>query len=677
MEFDSEAARQQCARSDLVSFDVFDTALLRSLARPVDLFLAMEPAISGVIGREIPSFSRARQDAEAAAKVRCAREDQPLTLHRIYEQLRSAAGLTADQGEALGRLEIEMEGKFTFAHPLILRLWQHASDLGKRVVFLSDMYLPSPAIARILESHGYAAPEVFVSAEWGGNKASGKLFGMVRTHLGVAPGRCVHFGDNFYADVLRARQNGWRARHTAAANRRPDWERPPAAPSDGLLSTSVALGLSRGNVTRRAYPPSGRAAADFWDGFGYEVAGPIYFHYLHWLCVQAQRDGVRHLLLCARDGYPLVRGLEILKKAWSLPLEATYFFASRRLINLAAIRELTPDTVDFLLMPNPGLTLRDFVLRLNLDPVAQEPFLKSLGFTSIDERIAHDFFGRFLQPVYGIRLRRWLEHVREELLSRFATERALLQKYFVQAQVEASDAALVDIGWKATVAQAVQDVVRQGNPAFKLPAYFFGTYAGAERLMRSGGRVASFFLHLGAPIRRQRLVSVHEGLIELLFAAPHGSIVGLESGPNGIVPVHAACEYGPEQLVDLARMRDGANRFIEEAARLLPSPLTSAPSDAGVDRCLRQLLHHPTREQALHLGRMPYRVSYGESDSPRPFAAPGRQSYGQAPWKCGYLAQLSRPRRWLARAAHLAHGAGVALKSGTLLSSVKWALFRK
>jgi hypothetical protein len=383
-----------------------------------------------------------------------------------------------------------------------------------------------------------------------------------------------------------------------------------------------------------------------------------------------------------------LRGFQILKKAWDVPLEAIYFFSSRRLINLAIVRELNPETLDFLLMANPGLTLRDFVLRLNLDPAAHESALLGLGFESLDARITHDYFGRFLKPVYQAWLGQWLKNIQSELLAQLAKDRLLLEDYFQEVEVDRPDTALVDLGWKAAVARAVHDLVRQKNPKSGLRGYFFGTFAGAERLIRSGGQVESFFMHLGRPSHRQRVISVHEGLIELLFAAPHGSIVGLKAGPKGMAPIYGGCEYTSKQLAALEEMREGAYRFIEEAAVLIPDYLACAPSDEYVDRCLNQLLLHPTTEQARHLGPMPYRVGYGDSDTPRPFAVPSQkagwglsssqiQAYGQAPWRRGFLAQVSCRQGWLLQIASVLNGIFAAFRSGTFWKSLKWALFRK
>jgi FMN phosphatase YigB (HAD superfamily) len=691
MEFDPCILFQEIALSELVSFDVFDTALQRKLARPTDLFVAMEAKASDKINQKTPSFFQDRLDAEASAKSRARLTRRQITLENIYEEFRLLRGLSASQSEMLQQLEISMEKEFIYAHPLILKLYLHALSLNKNVIFLTDMYLPSDCLKVILESQGYIDAKVFVSAEMGGNKASGKLYGIVQNKLQTSSSRCLHFGDNFYADYFRARLNGWRAVWTIGYNRRPDSEfvRPSAPIQDNSISRSIAIGLGRKSATSRAFCDiSNDITANFWDEFGYDVVGPIYFNFLHWLCRQAHQDDIQRLLFCARDGFPLLRGLDILKKVWSVPLEATYLFASRRLINVAGIRELNSETLDFLLMPNPGLTVRDFVLRLNLDPAAHRTRLLELGFESLDVPITHDYFGRFLKPIYKIWLIQWLKAVQIEFFAEVAQGRLRLHDYFQEMKIERSDTALVDIGWKGTVVQAVHNSVREHNPKFKLKGYFFGTFAAAESLMRSGGQFQSFFMHLGRPSQRQHMIAANEGLLELLFSAPHGSIIGIQPTAKGTMPIYAECEYTAEQLVQLERMREGAYRFIEDAALLLPDYLTCAPSSEQVDRCISLLLRYPTKEQARHLGRMPYRVNYGNSDKPRAFAAPLEESswrpslrqiraFGKAPWKRGFLAQMSPSQGWLLQVALLLSGLYAALGSGTLWKSLRWAIFRK
>jgi predicted HAD superfamily hydrolase len=692
MEFDSRFAFQEISRQDLISFDIFDTALQRTLARPSDLFRVMEVHISERIGQEISSsFFHARLSAELLAESRNQGASRQVTLADIYEAFRQTHGLTQIQAEILQQFEIATEKRFLYAHPLILRLYRHARNLNKKVIFISDMYLPSVYLKEILEFHGYNDAEIFVSAEWNGNKASGRLYQIVQEKFQIPAHRCLHFGDNIYADYFRARINGWKAISTASWNRRPGGDRLRHATNikDSSIVSSVALGLGRKSATIRFFDENTKSPAEhFWTFFGYEVVGPIYFNFMLWLCQQAQKDGIRRLLLCARDGYPLLGGFDILRKTWDIPLEVSYFFASRKLFGLAGIRELTPSTIDFLLMPNPGLTLRDFILRLDLDPESHSAALRSFGFESLDDCITHDYFGRFLKPVYKTWLTQWLKSVQEQLSALVAQRRFLVEDYFQEMEIDRSDTAVVDVGWKAASCKAVHDLIRKQKPHFSLTSYFFGTFAQAHDLIRAGGKVESFFMHLGLPSQRQSMIAKCEGLVELLFSAPHGPIIGLQRGDTGIVPIHGTCEYSPKDLASLQQMREGAYHFIQDASLLLPDYLTCPPSDKQVDRCLSQLLRYPTRDHGYYLGQMPYRASYGDLNKPRSFASPLKEAgwfpsfaqihaYGEAPWKEGFLAQIPLVQGLLLQIAHSLQGLYVAIQTKTLWTSLRWALFRK
>jgi HAD superfamily hydrolase (TIGR01549 family) len=87
----------------------------------------------------------------------------------------------------------------------------HPIDL----VLITDMYLPRASIENILEAleirHFFS--KVYVSAEVGVTKHSGKLFDVVAADLGIAPQRILHIGDNYINDAEQPRKRTWHARH--------------------------------------------------------------------------------------------------------------------------------------------------------------------------------------------------------------------------------------------------------------------------------------------------------------------------------------------------------------------------------------------------------------------------------------------------------------------------------
>jgi hypothetical protein len=450
------------------------------------------------------------------------------------------------------------------------------------------------------------------------------------------------------------------------------------------LGSSVYFGLNR------RYAATSREAVfeeAFWRSLGSQIAGPLYFAFASWLLQKAADKNIQRLLLCSRDGYPLLETLEVLKDAWGLKVDCRYFYASRRLFNFARIQRLDDASIDFLLMASPKMKLKDVVIRCGMNPQDHWEFFRSRGFESMDMAITSDAFGRFIAPSYRKHFWEWLFHVERELLDGIARERELAFQYFDEAGVALPGASVVDVGWNATVCRSIQDLMRIKSPGFKLSTLFFGTYDEAERLIDEGGSLESFYFHLGRPPYRHALVDECEELVELFFSAPHGTIVGLRKGDR-TEPIYGDLEFDPSQMARLAHIREGARIYVEDAARLLRPGDMAESSLEHLDNLLARLIRHPSRAQAANLGSMPHRQTYGDRGGLRKFAelpqvkgtsthaiVPLAMAYGEAYWKRGFLAQLTTSQACLVRLIHLFRSVWVAFSSGTLRSSIRWALF--
>jgi FMN phosphatase YigB (HAD superfamily) len=676
------------AKAKVVSLDIFDTALRRKLGSPRDLFHIMEAMLAPRLKAVMPAFGRCRVDAEAQAwrRMRLRQKTGQITLSDIYTVLKEAYALTPEDVLFLYNLEIETEIRFTYADPAFLRLQTDARAMGLKVIFLSDMYLPSVCLRTMLRHHGFLNPAVFVSSEEGGNKASGRLFRIVEKKMGHPSADFLHFGDRYYADYLSPRLMGWRAVHVK--NKEDESLRTPPLSSPERILFSVTQELIRKKkIERPMQSLEGEDQAEFWNDFGYDVVGPIYFYFLHWLCHQSQRDGIKRLLLCSRDGFPLLPGFTILREKWNIELETRYFFASRRMFNLAAIREIKPADIDFLLMPNPGLKLRDFVERLGLDASAQAPTLLQLGFASLDQQVVHSGFGRFIDPAFRKWLEKWLNLSREEILMHAGEERKLVLEYLAEMQPARRDTAVVDVGWKATVCLSISRLMGEIDSGSPLKTYFFGTYEHARQLLERGTRLRSFLFHLGKPLKQKQIVAGHEGIVEMLFHAPHGSLRGLKRGVRGLEPVYGDCEYDEATLCFLGRMTAGAHHFVADMADLLPPGDAFNPAPEVVGNILARLTRCPTRTEGRNLGGIAYRASYGDRGAIQPLAQVEEGipysfradlvAYEQAPWKEGYFVQVSSLRRLVLGIAAFAHSVSIAITSKTLLASLRWALFKR
>src|SRR5574344_349740 len=153
----------------IISMDVFDTAIIRTVYKPSDLF--------GLISDE---FKIKRIEAETKAR-------QNKTCYNIDDIYAFLPGYDK-------QVEIELELENCRPNPTFLRMYDK-----NKVIFISDMYLSSEIIKKMLIKCGYEDPKVFVSCEWNAHKGDGGLFKAIPVQVSE------HYGDNYIADILGAR----------------------------------------------------------------------------------------------------------------------------------------------------------------------------------------------------------------------------------------------------------------------------------------------------------------------------------------------------------------------------------------------------------------------------------------------------------------------------------------
>ena len=164
------------------SLDVFDTALLRNVYQPTDIFKLVEQDVCR-------DFYVKRKEAENKAR----EVNFYYNIYDIYKFL----------PEFNPEVEIQAELDNCKANPKILEMYnQNPNDY----VFISDMYLPSKVITKMLEKIGYVNPRVFVSCEMKALKYDGGLFRKVQEILNTRIQK--HYGDNYNVDIEGAKKAG-------------------------------------------------------------------------------------------------------------------------------------------------------------------------------------------------------------------------------------------------------------------------------------------------------------------------------------------------------------------------------------------------------------------------------------------------------------------------------------
>ncbi len=198
LNFNEKNFSENLQYADIVSFDIFDTLLVRPYKQPKDLFMHLE------ILHKHSGFCKERIFAETRARIK-ARQKEDITLDDIYDAIR-------DEYKYLKQAELELERSVLKPNPFIQRLYRKACKNNKKIIAISDMYLPKSFISQILKDNGYdEISEIFISSDINKNKNTKHIYEYVIQELNIVPEKFLHVGDNLTADFYRAKEAGMKA----------------------------------------------------------------------------------------------------------------------------------------------------------------------------------------------------------------------------------------------------------------------------------------------------------------------------------------------------------------------------------------------------------------------------------------------------------------------------------
>lgn len=309
----------------VVSFDIFDTLLIRPYVRPEDLFWHLEYL------EKKKGFCEKRKQAEIQARHHSSNEE--VTLDEIYAFLPKSV-------QQLKQKEIALEEKVLRARSDVKEVFLYAKKEKKKIILISDIYLSKEFIGKILAKNGFKGAELFLSSEVKKRKKTGKLYEYVIKELNLDPEVILHIGDNFKSDGLKAIEKGI---HSFIIPKIIDlffkenerakefWDK------QKNLETSVLFGLLA-QKQERAY----------WENIGFIYAGPALYAYTYWLYQKLAKDKQTDALFVARDGWTLKK---IFESFPPIKVKPHYVYAPRGLkyfLDFYGGRGLSKNAVDYL-----------------------------------------------------------------------------------------------------------------------------------------------------------------------------------------------------------------------------------------------------------------------------------------------------------------------------------------
>ncbi|MCM1263665.1 MAG: hypothetical protein NC313_13205, partial [Butyrivibrio sp.] len=260
-------------------------------------------------------FKNIRASAEWDARVKCKKRNDHMEigLKEIWENLEKEVGLPAEEGM---QIEQAIEQQLCYANLFMLEVWKRLQSMNKKLIIVSDMYLPEKCIEEILENSGYAGMQkIYVSNEYHKSKADGSLYReIIKDWTGLS---IIHVGDNPYSDRKMALKWGIDTLLYPNINKNVLLYRP--------MDMSYIIGSAyRAIVSSRLY--NGLRAYGLEYEYGFIYGGLFVVGYCSFIHEHYKKNGLDKLLFLSRDG-------DILKQVYDIfyPQDnAEYVYWSRK-----------------------------------------------------------------------------------------------------------------------------------------------------------------------------------------------------------------------------------------------------------------------------------------------------------------------------------------------------------
>jgi predicted HAD superfamily hydrolase len=501
---------KSCEEHDIISFDIFDTLVMRKIADPIDVFRIMadriqDPALSAL-------FPAARRDAE----LRCRTKFGPglYNIFQIYDELALGCKLL-QKIDYLIDIELAVEKSVIEPRKKMALLFNSLCAKGKRLLLVSDMYLDQDDLEPILAKCGIQNYErIFISCEQGTSKESGALWNIVFGYLNSK--KFLHIGDNPKADIEKASIAGADTFYIFSPDRMLKSSTINGIVEAGdSIGNSIALGFLCNRLFNDPFSlhaSKGNPVIRNPETFGYCFLGPFVSCLLNWLQVQIKNDKPEIILFAARDGYFFQAFYEALKTSHIIDgPPGIYFKTSRRAVAVASFRAVE-DILDSLCLTFTGSSDAFFRERLGIEPPISDRHI-STSDPDIRELIA-DHAGLILENAKA--------------------ERERYVSYLSAVLPQNVKIVLFDSGSNGSIQYFLQKIIEQDILGY----YMF--YADENGVFAKSNSMNSRALYLESVDTSFHLLNNNAAICEAVFTEPEGTYLYIQENGEFKTDINAA-----------------------------------------------------------------------------------------------------------------------------------------
>ncbi|MBU3134089.1 HAD-IA family hydrolase [Clostridium gasigenes] len=531
---------------EYVSFDIFDTLIKRNIRIPIDVFDLIQSEYNRKFKQNINKFKEKRTSAEKEARDISNKEE--ISLVNIYEQLRKT--YDEKQIDELMTIEKDIEVLICRGNDKVLKLYNYARSINKKIIIISDMYLDRETIERILKINKIEGYEkLYLSSEIGLTKYRGTMYDYVIEDIKYDADKILHIGDNNRSDFKQAINRGLKAykiENKINLNRTNKY-------SEIFDEDEMLLNVINAFIDNNLNVSSDKSV---YYQIGYRKLGILFYGYLQWIQDYAIKNNLEKLIFFSRDGY-------VLKEAYDNyfisdnKLITEYMFISRRAVIVPSFNEkLEFDQLIEILGLRKKDTIKSFFRRIGLDYNKYINDIVESGY-NVEENI--DLINK------RSNLEKLFNKIKKDMLINSEEEKKKLVKYIYELGIENKKVGVIDIGWRGSMQYSLMNILKTLNINTDITGFYVGLNKQSYNFIKKGIKAEGYLFSYERNKELEYQVSSFIGLLETFFLAPHGSVIGYDQDKNGNVrPILDELEYTKKDLVITSEVQEGALNFIKD-----------------------------------------------------------------------------------------------------------------
>lgn len=527
----------------VISFDIFDTLLVRPVIQPKDIFYLLSRR---KLKYKKNSFMDLRYNAESKVN------KSNINIYDIWNSIAKEYNLSVSEKEELFNEEIKLEANMLYSRKIGYDLYNFALNLGKRIIFTSDMYLPSSILKDILYKKGYkTVKQIYVSCECHCRKENGELYKYVLKSEQVTGKHILHIGDNYNSDYKMAKKAGCRAiwipsnlelflNNKSISNN---------IHFEDLIKMSYNDRILCGFVINKIYEQYSPRLCDLklnLSTFSHLFILPILIDILVVTNKNNFTSKYDKLFLAARDGFLPLKALDRLAEYKKDTLKHKYFMASRQAYSCV----IYPTPYSRLEQEKfkSGYTLKQYLESIILDPILLESIKKQLSESEQNLQVS-DNKGK---------CKRILQRFDSKISPYYKKRQKITEEYYEQnIRSTKKRIAVFDCGYSGSISVALSKVLHN---KFKVDKVYLYQYSKNKKRDIKNNTKTYVLFNKKAPW--------FDILLETMFSPLVGSCKGFVKENQKIIPIFEEYNIGIKMKNDITLVQDSALNGVSSFVQL-------------------------------------------------------------------------------------------------------------